>query len=894
MLFILSILLNVSVSYPMTEEVIKEASREHMMVALPDLLSGIHDPYEALNEVGKLIGSLPTHEQQALLQQFLIEPAFASHVETLLDKVRPLFNTVTVSTLQHDLALIQRVLLNKLVPCMVKFVCNRFTARYDWRSLQETTIAELKVSNKQLDLEAPNVQRINFVQGASLQKNGGALEAPAVYLAQDPRDQSWTLADKPASNMQSKQRIIFEISQPIPIKYIPLNLGGFFGLPEMKSEQKYTLKFEKDSQIVTTLELDASFMTSVNHVKRIVSDSGFRRNVLYNFAPAPYYSWFEKLVLDDVSKRLGDSMYSYQILAQFSPDMHVAAIGVTHHDIEDRNVLAVYLWYYSGCKSTKLIPFFHKEFYHTRQYWFQDFWGIYVPDRIALEKIEFSHNGKLLALCSNYGFCLQKVDGKEVILEVWKKNQERDGVITSCFSRDDMIFVVANINEDASRTGPQTVHFYDTRTRDRLFYMIFRNTGTLTALSFSPDDLWLILAFGKKLCAYKKNEFREAFIKKAGVSNEEMNRDRVLRMEMIRGDDLKASKLILHKTGRMRRLDEAKKFLDRNKRLKEMRTLNESSQKSTLEQVVPSCEPVLQMVREICNCENDNRVCTYLVIDGEGMQALMSAVMLKKLEERVNCRIHQLFDCIVGSSCGSILALGLVASKNNVQPLLTTEKLINLFYKRGNEIFPRNQRSGNLYSQAAVAAILHAYFKNVPLSDALTKVLVPSLDCLSQGRIVFDSKKAQKREEDDYMMADIALAAAADQSYFASPYITNVAKSMERSFAASILYKNNAAALILDKIAHARSKRVLVLHMTPGIVNEANSATQEAFTKLKDEGILYCRLKPIIESANIGKPDDVNPDLLERYIASAQRALDGNEVFIRRLVENKDQKQFEL
>lgn len=48
-----------------------------------------------------------------------------------------------------------------------------------------------------------------------------------------------------------------------------------------------------------------------------------------------------------------------------------------------------------------------------------------------------------------------------------------------------------------------------------------------------------------------------------------------------------------------------------------------------------------------------------LSMDGGGMKGIATLRLLKQLEERTGCRIHELFDLIAGTSTGGILATAL-------------------------------------------------------------------------------------------------------------------------------------------------------------------------------------------------------------------------------------------
>jgi uncharacterized protein len=82
---------------------------------------------------------------------------------------------------------------------------------------------------------------------------------------------------------------------------------------------------------------------------------------------------------------------------------------------------------------------------------------------------------------------------------------------------------------------------------------------------------------------------------------------------------------------------------------------------------------------------------TGLSIDGGGTRGLIPALLLRELSSKLNKPLHHYFDYIGGTSIGGILALALTAPKfgDSDQPLSDVNELVELFYKRGNDIFPQ-------------------------------------------------------------------------------------------------------------------------------------------------------------------------------------------------------------
>lgn len=77
-----------------------------------------------------------------------------------------------------------------------------------------------------------------------------------------------------------------------------------------------------------------------------------------------------------------------------------------------------------------------------------------------------------------------------------------------------------------------------------------------------------------------------------------------------------------------------------------------------------------------------------LSIDGGGIRGILPATVLTALEERSGHPVADLFDLIIGTSTGGILALGLVAPNARGGPAYSARDLLRLYHARGSQIFP--------------------------------------------------------------------------------------------------------------------------------------------------------------------------------------------------------------
>ena len=247
--------------------------------------------------------------------------------------------------------------------------------------------------------------------------------------------------------------------------------------------------------------------------------------------------------------------------------------------------------------------------------------------------------------------------------------------------------------------------------------------------------------------------------------------------------------------------------------------------------------------------------------DDKCRKCVVSTMALKK-----SIPIAQLFDLIAGTSTGGILALALTKpkGKGKKQSAYTAEKLVKLYKKQGKIIFSLSLMAilqsdedrfeklqrivlqplalqtlvESKYPPSGMQQVLHTYFGETRLSEALTNVLIPAYDM--QGtrhhwkqlidsdspELVdregghprfFKSRQVQGpcRSEGDYLMRAVAYATAAAPTYFDPidiPFIPSDKCSLPERLVASLsetlvdggIFANNPA-----MCAYAEAMRIL-------------------------------------------------------------------------------------
>jgi len=168
-----------------------------------------------------------------------------------------------------------------------------------------------------------------------------------------------------------------------------------------------------------------------------------------------------------------------------------------------------------------------------------------------------------------------------------------------------------------------------------------------------------------------------------------------------------------------------------------------------------------------------------LSIDGGGLRGIIPLLILKKIEEIEGKKIHELFDLIIGTSTGGIIACGLTATKDGKTPLLTIDKLIELYTTKGNKIFPYKKNTitklissidsvvNPKFSAEGLDRQLTEYFGDIKLSNTLTPIIVTSYDIKNNEVLMFKSRKSGE-EGCDVKLKDICRATSAAPTYLPS------------------------------------------------------------------------------------------------------------------------------
>jgi uncharacterized protein len=154
-----------------------------------------------------------------------------------------------------------------------------------------------------------------------------------------------------------------------------------------------------------------------------------------------------------------------------------------------------------------------------------------------------------------------------------------------------------------------------------------------------------------------------------------------------------------------------------------------------------------------------------LCIDGGGVRGIYPAHILKRIEESFNKKIYQLFDMVVGTSTGSIIA-GAIAVD---YPL---KDVVNIFEQKSSFIFKKKWFSfggviKSRYGLEELEEIIGLTLGNKTLSQTKIRLVIPATDIVNGNVHIFKSNYLEEFIRDtDIKISDAILASCAAPVFF--------------------------------------------------------------------------------------------------------------------------------
>jgi len=161
-----------------------------------------------------------------------------------------------------------------------------------------------------------------------------------------------------------------------------------------------------------------------------------------------------------------------------------------------------------------------------------------------------------------------------------------------------------------------------------------------------------------------------------------------------------------------------------------------------------------------------------LAIDGGGIRGIIPAMVVSEIEKRIGKPAAELFDLMVGTSTGGILALGLARPGPEADRNFAARRVVRLYENQGSKIFEHSlwrklRTAGGIleeaYSHQNLEAVLTEYFADTVLSDCEVPTMITSYDIQNRQTLFL---KSWHSDHADIFCRDAARATSAAPTYF--------------------------------------------------------------------------------------------------------------------------------
>jgi uncharacterized protein len=199
-----------------------------------------------------------------------------------------------------------------------------------------------------------------------------------------------------------------------------------------------------------------------------------------------------------------------------------------------------------------------------------------------------------------------------------------------------------------------------------------------------------------------------------------------------------------------------------------------------------------------------NKPIRVLSIDGGGMRGIVPATILETFENLSGQPISALFDVMVGTSTGSILAVGLnVPAVDKPGPRYSAKDFVKMYVDLGAAIFHEDRSllkvldgiTRPTYNPSGYEKILHDYFGDTTMAQLLGEVAVPSIELEDMYMHVFSRARGQKGKHSDYFVKQVIRAATAAPTYFPAASVASLDNSNKGTFVDAGVSTNNPGVL---------------------------------------------------------------------------------------------------
>lgn len=201
-------------------------------------------------------------------------------------------------------------------------------------------------------------------------------------------------------------------------------------------------------------------------------------------------------------------------------------------------------------------------------------------------------------------------------------------------------------------------------------------------------------------------------------------------------------------------------------------------------------------VHKIHYTQNSNRIVRLLSLDGGGTRGIMTALYLCYLTRITNKPIEDLFDCIIATSTGTLIAAALGSKRNinfpksvfnipkdekykHLREILerdppkskyyTPDDMFHLYTHDSRKIFSQKKGfmdPGATYNDSPLISLLTAYFGDMEMKDLGMSIYITAHDLQNGKPILYSKHSALNHPEFNIKVRECIRAAVAAPTYF--------------------------------------------------------------------------------------------------------------------------------
>lgn len=214
----------------------------------------------------------------------------------------------------------------------------------------------------------------------------------------------------------------------------------------------------------------------------------------------------------------------------------------------------------------------------------------------------------------------------------------------------------------------------------------------------------------------------------------------------------------------------------------------------------------------------DREAVRALAVDGGGIRGILPALIGAELEDRTGKHLSELFDFVVGTSTGSIIALGLSTPAPDGTPKWTAREGADLYANRGHEIFSKPKFSTGVfhekYRHESFERLLDELWGDIKLSEALIDTVATSYELTTRRTHHFDSREAKRDPTRDGLMKNVIRAATAAPTFFEP--VRSFHDDQPRILIDGAIYANNPAMVAFTEVQRAGATDMIIVSLGTG------------------------------------------------------------------------------